>query len=870
MELLERESCIAELQAHLRDAQSGHGRVVLLGGEAGVGKSVLVRRFADGAAASTRVLIGACDPLAHPQPLGPLRDVVPELGETVRDLIMDHDRRPELFRAVLDSLHTPHGTIFVIEDAHWADEATLDLLRYLGRRIRAARALVIATYRDDEIGAVHPLRIVLGDLATSPDVRRMSVTPLSESAIRLLARDSAIDPAVLHRQTGGNPFFVTEVLGSGMIGVPPTVRDAVLNRAARLSDSARAVLDLAAVIGSRIEPGILTTVGNVDAGPVDECLAAGLLQVREGVIVFRHELAREALLSAVSPVRSMELHGRVLAALRAGHGTSDDLARLAHHAEAAGDVEAVLRFAPAAARRSSELGAHRAAAAQFARAVRFAARLPDDERQELLRARLGACHLSGQTTESLDLATQLLVMARAAGDRMMEAEYHSWLATIYVTAGRNVEADEASSTAIALLAELPQARSHAFVYCVQAQLRMLNRDRDEAIRWGTRASELAGQLGDTEIRVRALNASGSARLVADAEDAQGRADLEESLEVARAANLEPEVAGAFTNLGSSFGEGYRFTLAERYLTEGLAFTGERDLDRWHWYMVAWLALVRMYQGRWSEATELAQEVISNRGTTAISRIMALVALGRVRVRRGDPETWRILDEALALAEPTGTLQRLAPVRSARAEAAWLAGDRDRTISEARAVFDLALKHRHQWHIGELAYRLWLAGDLASLPPGAARPFERQIAGDWSVAAKEWERLGCPFEAARALGESCDEAGLRASLAGFDQLGARPMAAIASRHLREMGATAIPRGPRASTRENAARLTSRELDVLRLVARGQTNAEIATQLFLSPKTVQHHMTAILGKLGAMSRREAASRAVERGIIEPGEG
>ncbi|HEU4761331.1 MAG TPA: response regulator transcription factor, partial [Gemmatimonadales bacterium] len=569
-------------------------------------------------------------------------------------------------------------------------------------------------------------------------------------------------------------------------------------------------------------------------------------------------------------VRNMELNRRVLAALLAGCGPSDDFARLAHHADAAGDVEAILRFAPVAARRSSELGAHRAAAAQYARALRFASRLPDGERQELLRARLEACHLSGQTAESLDLANELLALARAAGDRTMQAEYQSWLASVYVTAGRNAEAEEASRTAIALVAELPPVRSHAFGYCVQAQLRMLNRDRDEAIRWGTRAAALAEQFGDTEVRVRALNASGSARLVSDVEDARGRADLEESLEVARAARLDAEVAGAFTNLGSSFGEGYRFSLAEQYLTEGLAFTGERDLDRWHWYMVAWLALVRMYQGRWSEAAELAQEVISNRGTTAISRIMALVALGRVRIRRGDPEAWKILDEALALAEPTGTLQRLAPVRAARAEAAWLEGDRNRTVAEASAVFDVALKHRHQWHIGELAYWLWLAGDLSSLPPQAAEPFRGQISGDWSAAAKRWEELGCPFEAARALGESCDEAALRASLAGFDQLGARPMAATVTRRLREIGATAIPRGPRASTRENAALLTARELDVLRLVAKGQTNAEIAAQLFVSPKTVQHHMTAILGKLGATTRREAASLAVERGIIQSSEG
>jgi ATP/maltotriose-dependent transcriptional regulator MalT len=868
MELLERESCIAELQAHVLAASAGQGRVVLLGGEAGIGKSMLVRRFADQTAASTRVLIGGCDALAHPQPLVPLRDVARELGEPVGELIRDHDRRSELFRAVLDALHAAGGSVFVIEDVHWADEATLDLLRYLGRRIGSTRALVIATYRDDEVGGQHPLRFVLGDLATAAHVRRMSIPPLSASAVRQLANDSAIDPAALHVQTGGNPFFVTEVLGSGMIGVPPTVREAVLNRAARLSDSARAILDVAAVIGSRIEPRLLMAVGGVSADPIDECLAAGLLQAREGAIGFRHELARDALLSAISPARGVELHGRVLAGLLSGPVPSDDFARLAHHADAAGDGEAVLRFAPVAARRSSELGAHRAAAGQYGRALRYAARLPDGERQELLHARLVACHLSGQSTESLELANELLGLARDAGDREVEAEYLSWKASVLVSAGQNAGAEQASRAALERVTGLAPARSHAFVYCTQAQLRMLHRDRDEAILWGTQAAAIAEQFGDIEAQVRALNASGSARLVADVEDALGRADLEESLAVARTARLDSEIAGAYTNLGSSFGEGYRFALAEQYLTDGLTFTGERDLDRWHWYMVAWLALVRMYQGRWSEATELAQEVISSAGTTVISRIMALVALGRVRARRGDPEVWTLLDEALALAEPTGTLQRLAPVRAARAEAAWLAGDRGRTVAEACAVFNLALEHRHQWHIGELAYWRWTAGELTSYPP-AAEPFGRQIAGDWSVAATLWRELGCPYEAARALGEGEDESAMRASLTGFDQLGARPMAATMTRRLREMGATGIPRGPRASTRENAARLTARELEVLRLVARRQTNAEIANHLFLSAKTVQHHVTAILGKLGATTRWEAATLAMQRRIIPSGD-
>ncbi|HEY8597329.1 MAG TPA: LuxR C-terminal-related transcriptional regulator, partial [Thermomicrobiales bacterium] len=452
---------------------------------------------------------------------------------------------------------------------------------------------------------------------------------------------------------------------------------------------------------------------------------------------------------------------------------------------------------------------------------------------------------------------------RELGDRLREGENLSRLASQLVVGGRNAEAEGASSASLALLEALPPGPELAEAYRARAHLRMLDRDSAEAIRWGNKAIALAERFQRTDILSGAYNAVGSAMLVAD--DLDGRRYLERSGELARQAGLEAQVALAFVNLGSALGEFYHLALADQYLDAGIAYCAERDIDHHRLYMLAWQALCRMYSGRWSEATARAIQVWRHHSSATISRIMALVALGRVRARRGDPEVAAALDEALALAQQTGTLQRLAPVHAARAEAASLAGDRARIRAEAGAAFALAARHDHRWFTAELGYWLWRAGEEVDLSATPTNPFALQVAGDWAGAAAAWARLGCPYEAARALSEGDDEAALRRALVTFEQLGARPMAQAVARRLRERGARAIPRGPRPTTRANPVGLTGRELEILGLLAADLRNAEIAARLFVTPKTVEHHISAILAKLGVRSRAEAARVAAQRALL-----
>jgi DNA-binding CsgD family transcriptional regulator len=389
---------------------------------------------------------------------------------------------------------------------------------------------------------------------------------------------------------------------------------------------------------------------------------------------------------------------------------------------------------------------------------------------------------------------------------------------------------------------------------------MLSRDNADGVLWGTRAAELAGRFDDRDTLAYALNMIGTSQVMAGEID-EGVETLLESLRIARENGLWLWVGPALSMLGTGLGEMYELELSERYLREHLDWADELDL--WPYYSRAWLSLVQTYAGRWDDATATAQDVLAH-APDSISRISALIALGRVRARRGDPGALEVLDEALELAGPGGHLQRLGHIHAARAETLWLAGDAERAGNEARAAYGLALEKRHLWFAGELAYWQRRAGVLETWPDWIAEPYRLQLAGSSEAAAAAWRARGCPYEVARALGEADDESPLLEALAELERLGAGPAAKGVRARLRALGAS-VPRGPRATTRANPAELTTRELDVLRLLVEGRRNAEIAAELVVSRRTVDHHVSAVLRKLDVRNRGEAARVASERGLL-----
>ena len=856
--LLERSKELDLLTSVLAAASGGRGGVVLVAGEAGIGKSTLIRSFIAGIGPEARVLVGACEDLVTPRTLGAIRDAFAGRSERVRQILADGGW-DDLPVAVLDELRdSVLPTVLVIEDIHWADDATLDVLRYVSRRLDGTPTVLLVSYRDDEIGRDHPAQRLLGGLGGVP-AHRVVVPKLSRTAVATLAGGTVATSAALYRLTGGNPFYVTEVVASGDAEVPLTVVDAVLARIHQLDPAVQTMLEQLAVIPSRVElPLARDLLG--DLGVLAEAERRGVLEVRPDAVAFRHELARRAVEQSLPVSDRLRLHARALQVLVA-RGILD-LPRIVHHAVQAGDDARVVEFAPLAAAQAARAGS-------FAQEITYYRQLL--EREHLMspteiagvRQKLAVAHwMVDEPAESLEhgLAAvrirEELGDVAALGEALIVLQRPRWALT------RTADAMAGSTRAVELLSSVAEG-PHRTSALLHYALMMNVMGHADMLVAAEKAAASARRTGVAEFVAMSQTCLGRARLLLGQPD-EGLELMRAGLASARAVNAHFSTLMTYALMVQDLFDLNRFQECRRAVDEALAYAEEREVSFYTAHLRAYGYRLQALHGEWDEAIRGLREIVDTSRSGEKGSLRATLApLACLLGRRGADDAPATLAWAHDFATRAECYYDWRWTCIAEIETAWSNGrpaDADDAIARLN---ELTARPGREVERGELNRWKRRMGRPHGVTPGCPRAFAAGIRGDWRDAAAAWEAIGAPYEQALELLDSGEAAPTLRALEIFDGLGAVPAARLARHRLRALGSQ-IPRGPQPTTRANPAGLTRRQMEILHLIARGLSNAEIAAEAVVSVRTVDHHVTAILQKLGAPNRVRAAVIARELGV------
>lgn len=859
-DLLEREDALRQMRSALASAQENAGQILLVSGEAGMGKSALLAHFAQEQAQQCRVLWGFCDALLTPRPLGPLFDFVALLNARVRQCIESGATSPAIFDALMSDLAAhPQPSLMLLEDVHWADDATLDLIRFLGRRIARLGAVIVITYRDDELPAGHPLVPVLSALH-GPHVHRLPLQPLSPQAVSRLAAQSNLQSNSqmdgLFEKTQGNPFFVAEVLASPHQGVPRSVADAVVARLQRLSAGAMDFCERVSVLPGRVDLALLRPWHDQRGldlnATLDECIHVGVLQMDGLALRFRHELARLAVRDMLLPRRKQTIYGDMLHLLETLPGVNNALlADLAHHS---GRGELVLRYAPLAGAAAALLGAHREAAAHYLLALEHAAAAPAEAQADLNeRWALEASLATGITHQVLHARERAAEIWRELGNVKRMASNLTSLSRVHWYLGDKPQANSYADEAIEALQRIPPTSELAMAYSERSMLYMLVTDSDSALMWARRALALSEQLGATEARIHALDILGVTLVFSG--DNSGDHHLQESLALALAGEFHEQAALAYTHLTTTAGLSCRLALSEKCCLEGIAFAKAHDLDTWAHFLLGFYSQLKASQGDFAQAQALALASLAGGAQAPVMRWASTLGLGVARSRTGAPDGIELLEECLKICGPMGDASMVAKTCWDLAEAYWLRG----RLHDAREAIEKGWQRRGKskapWLVGRLLVWRKRLGMTLDYPFAVAEPYQLEMDGDLLAAAKAWQAIGAPYDRATCLMQ-CGDAELLEAIDIFTALGATLAAELARNRARHLGVRGVKRGPYAAAQTNVGGLTAKEQLVYKLIAQGLSNAEISAEISRSVRTVEHHASNVMSKMGVRNRGELA--------------
>ncbi len=829
-------------------------------GESGAGKTSFVETFVASRPDDERILWAGCDPLTTPRPLGPFQDLADQFEPATQQLLRAGDQPHEIFSAVFTEI-SKQPSVLVIDDLHWADQATVDLLRFVLRRVHRTQALVVGTARDDEIGVADPMRTLLGDVARATHAMSLSLPPLSLAAVAELVGDRGVDSAWLHGITAGNAFFVVEMLDHSEGELPMTVRDAILSRTVGLDVAAWDLLYLLACAPEAI-PDYLLVELNVTLPALRALDEAKLIRRSDRGVAFRHDLCRLAIASVIPAGAEAGIHRRMLHAYDAA--SVSDPAVLTHHAVGAGDHARTRVAAADAGRVAARSGAHTQSAQFYRIALDTGGPLSADSEAELLELLADEYFLIGRLDETIGALRRALQLREQSGVPAAVCANHQALAIPEWNNGNRAAAEYHATQAVAVFEKhldpecKPELALFGNALMTQAYLATMTRDFNRSAELLTQAEKCADSAGDPALAVWvAVNEGLRAALAGQ----RGGRDAVLAVLESAPEHFDYIYSFGYVHLSLIDVEQRRLEQATEVLDLSIPLSVDRDVPLTRSYQLTSRARVKLLTGEWDEALADARSVLDG-PSTPLGRASAQVVRALVALRRDENDVddlggaWRFMSQ---YGEPLSSFPA-----AAIAERAWLTGTFD-GLDECRRLLDSGSVDGLEWAHGELA--MWLRRlDIGAGVERVARPYQLLLDGAFEAAADEFQRLSMPYEAALALCDS-DEANLaRRGLDVLDRLGANAVAAKVRRDLRGRGVSVVPARRRSTTLTNPVGLTTRQVDVLRLMGDGLTNAELAERLYLSTKTVDHHVSAVLSKLQADNRRDAVRRARELGLLE----
>lgn len=866
MELIEREHFLAMLQSRFEKLAAGKGHCFFIMGEAGVGKSALVNTFLERLDSQCISYTGICDSLFTPRPLAPVIDLAIQLKMELTSGIESSKSRADLFSGFVEELTKKmKPVVLVFEDIHWADEATLDFIKFLSRRIMFANCMFILTYRNTEPAGIQVPNIVLSEIA--PDTyTRITLPSLSRDAVQKMAEGKGYNGENLYSLTGGNPFFVNEILASYSPGVPENVKDAVLSVFHKHEGKTRNLWQLLSVVPDGFHIDQLSAIDPEWDEAIEQCMHAGILLLKNNKLLFKHELYRRTVEESLSPFRRIKLNKKILELFLASFETNGEIEKIVHHAKNANENALVSKFAPLAAKQASMVGSHLEASKLYLTAIQYTAAQHEDTLASLYEAYAYESYLTHQIKEAIIYQKKALDIRKAKQETANTGNNLWFLSQLWRLDANAKEAEIYALEAITVLEQQPSSYSKGMAFSNMSQLKMYIPDKTACLAWGNKAIEMAKEINDPGIQSHALNNIGTVLWEKNENSDQGKAYLFNSLHIAIKNGLAEHAARAQSSIVLKFILFKDYLSAQKHLDESNNYCEEKDLNSFKNFNSYLKATILFETGKWEKAETIIQGLLKDTFQPDANKLSVLTLLAKIKVRRGDQNCVALLNSIKSKAFFTKEFHQILPATIACLEYEWLTANRlisDKEMNEIICLTKKAGINNLPLH-SELAYWYQKARNSALVTDKLYTPYQYQLEGKIQEAALFWDNILCPFEKAMALTDG-QEAEKKQALLLLQQLGAAAFGEKLKRLMRSAGIRKIPRGIRASTQNNPAQLTNREIDVLLLLQKGAQNKEIATALFISPKTVDHHISSLLFKLDVSSRTKAVAEAMRMNIL-----